>query len=835
MTVNDARADRLWNLLPAWIREDDLAEGQALRALLALIARRVAETEDDIWQFYDDLFIETAADWVVPYLGALVANDVLYDADRADAARTATALFVDLAPNDLRAPIAARVRADVGRTISYRRRKGTPPMLEELARNVLGWPAHLVECFELLDWTQHLEHLRAQAALLDVRSPERCERATGAFSDAVRTVDVRLPRLGGTRGPVVGAGATAPSEPVDEPTRVESVATDPIEPPYNVRNVAFFAWRLGAWPLVWVPARPSATAAFGWSFSPLGNPAPLFSRWRREGDIAGMATEAHVPQPIRRTFFAGDLRAYADTPPPRPDRTPLYGSFEDVPGTGIDPAPDASLVVFRNGMAITPAVDPVAPPGTFLPQVRCMRLDPWPAAAPVGQVVGVDVVAGRLAVGDGFADATNEIRVSYHAGQAAGLGGGGYPRSGWIVPREPEVLGASRLVERRLVVRRPQPPGAVLPPATSVHPDLTDAVAAWVNDGRAPCVITILDSDTYALPGQVLLDNDGWLVIEAADEERPLLTTAGGLTVDVAVPAGERDRRAVLTLSGVVVEGHLRVVGELGRLRLWHTTLVPGRSLHEDDGLPATRQPSIVAEEPAGVRHDQLRVEIAFSIMGPVRLPASASGLWLLDSIVDGLDRRPDGSLAPLAGPAVVGPGGDVDDRGAPLHVERSTVIGSITVESLDCSETIVTGRVDVLRTQQGCVRFSWLPIDSVSPRRYRCQPELTARAAAAAAVRQALATDATLPPAQQAAIRAAAIADVADVLVPSFTTRWYGQPAYGQLHRGCPAEITNGAEDGSEMGALCHLKQSQRESNLRFRLAEYLPFGLDAALVYVT
>jgi hypothetical protein len=140
-----------------------------------------------------------------------------------------------------------------------------------------------------------------------------------------------------------------------------------------------------------------------------------------------------------------------------------------------------------------------------------------------------------------------------------------------------------------------------------------------------------------------------------------------------------------------------------------------------------------------------------------------------------------------------------------------------------------------VLRTQEGCVRFSWLPIDSVTPRRHRCQPELTARAAGEAAVIRALAGNPALTPAQQAAVRTAAFDSVAAALVPSFVARNYGLPAYGQLAEGCPAEIGNGAEDGSEMGALNHLKQAQRESNLRLRFAEYLPFGLDPALVYVT
>jgi hypothetical protein len=829
------RSDRLWQLLAAWVREEDLGQGGPLRALLAVIARRVNDAEDDIWQFYDDLFVETAADWAVPYLGALVANDILYDADRHQAARTATDLFGDLAPHDLRAPIAARVRADVSRTISYRRRKGTPAMLEELARNVMGWPVHLVECFELLDWPQNLEHLRPAAALLDMRSPERCERAVGPFADAVRTVDVRLPRLGATRGPVVGAGAVAAVEPHTVAAELQPVAVDPVEPPYNVRNVAFFAWRHQAHPLVWVPARPSVTTAFGWTFSPLGNPAPLYSRWRRDGDEFGMATESMVPQPIRRTFFAKDLRDYAASAPTRPEHTTLYGLFEDVAGAGIDPAPDASLVVFRNGVAVPPAVDPTAQPATFVPQLRCMRLDPWPAIQPPGMVIAVDVVSGRLAVGAGYPDPTTKIRVSYHQAAAAALGGGGYSRPAWLTPREPEIAGTAAPIERRLVLRRPQPPGAVLPPHISQHPDLTAAITAWTGGGQRPCVISILDSDTYATPGTVTLPDDGWLTIEAADQERPVLQTpASGLAIDVTVPPGDRDRRAVFTLSGVAVEGHLRVVGELGRLRAWHTTLVPGRRLREADGDPATRQPSIVTDA-AAADFAQLRVELAFTITGPILLPTAASGLWLLDSIVDGLDRLPNGAIAPLAGPAIVGPGGNITDRGAPAHLERSTVLGAVTVDGLHCSESILTGRADVLRTQDGCVRFSWLPIDSVTPHRHRCQPELTAKAAADAAVARALAVDPTLTPAQQATVRTGGFEAVTAVLRPSFSARRYGQPAYGQLAEGCPAEVANGAEDGSEMGALNHLKQAQRESNLRLRLAEYLPFGLDPALVYVT
>ena len=46
----------------------------------------------------------------------------------------------------------------------YRRRKGTASMLEQLARDVTGWPARVVEFFELLTTTQYMNHVRPHAA-----------------------------------------------------------------------------------------------------------------------------------------------------------------------------------------------------------------------------------------------------------------------------------------------------------------------------------------------------------------------------------------------------------------------------------------------------------------------------------------------------------------------------------------------------------------------------------------------------------------------------------------------------------------------------------------------
>ena len=112
------------------------------------------------------------------------------------------------------------------------------------------------------------------------------------------------------------------------------------------------------------------------------------------------------------------------------------------------------------------------------------------------------------------------------------------------------------------------------------------------------------------------------------------------------------------------------------------------------------------------------------------------------------------------------------------------------------------------------------------TPRRYRCQPDLGIKLA----LRKAVEEDPGLTQAEKDAIRAF----VAGWLKPTFVTTLYGRPrlpAVAVLSTRDPHR----AEDGSEMGVYCHLKQPQRENNLRIRLEEYLPFGLEAGLIYVT
>jgi hypothetical protein len=717
--------DRLYNLMPVLYRELDEKEGLLLRDLLRIVTEQADIVHSDIQLLWDNFFIETSDRWAIPYIGDLVSNNLLNDAQNLKAPDTARDLFPDLTGPDLRPINAIRTRADVAKTIYYRRRKGTLPMLEELARDVTGWAAHAVEFFELLIWNQNLNHLRMHSTgCPDLRSPEAVDRLNGPFDFMSHTVDVRYPCQ-------------------DEGW-------------HNIRNIGFFLWRLRDYRMDGVVACPGALP-WQFHFSPLGNAAPLFSRLRREGDDAGMATEFHVPGPIRpAAFFKDPVEFY-----------------------GLTSA--NSFAIFRDGVAVPAA------------QVECRNLAVW--TQPSGNIVGVDVRLGRIAFGATFVPAQG-VDVDYHYGFSADLGSGPYPRAKWLVDEKVPAV--------RLTVIE----GGVTPN----FPTLNDAVNAWVAQGRRNTVITILDNRTYTLNSPLSLADDSFLVIEAVDGRRSHIQPVGNeLVVTGDHPGSE------LTLSGLLVEGAIHITGETQRLRLLHTTLVPGRALQED-GAPDSTLPSVTVDgvDTAGqVINAAFRFQMAFSITGPLRLPNHADSLVLLDSIVDGLDG------------AAIAASNTTDQPGPPGTLERVTIFGPSFFRKLPlASEVIFSEAVFTDQNQDGCVRFSYVNHESMTPRRHRCQPDLEI----AGRIEQAEKAG-PISPAERADI----IEQVRARVVPSFTSIHYGDPGYAQLHLNSAVEIRTGAEDSSEMGVFCHLKQPQRETNLRIRLEEYLPFGLDPGIIYVT
>lgn len=65
-------ARQLYELLPVIYRIRDAANGEPLRELLSVTADEIAVLEENLQQLYDDQFIETCDEWVVPYIGDLI-------------------------------------------------------------------------------------------------------------------------------------------------------------------------------------------------------------------------------------------------------------------------------------------------------------------------------------------------------------------------------------------------------------------------------------------------------------------------------------------------------------------------------------------------------------------------------------------------------------------------------------------------------------------------------------------------------------------------------------------------------------------------------------------
>ena len=162
--------DEIYRLLPAVYRVRDDEQGGVLRELVEVVTGQVNVLAESLEQMYDDEFIETCAPWVAPYIGDLVGYRTLHGV----------------------VPQLASPRADVANTIRYRRRKGTVSVLEQLAADVTGWPAHATESFQLLAATQFMNHIRPAAAVTpDLRQHQAVGFVGRAFDDLSHLVDVR--------------------------------------------------------------------------------------------------------------------------------------------------------------------------------------------------------------------------------------------------------------------------------------------------------------------------------------------------------------------------------------------------------------------------------------------------------------------------------------------------------------------------------------------------------------------------------------------------------------------------------------------------------------------
>ncbi|HMP40116.1 MAG TPA: hypothetical protein PKA05_07025 [Roseiflexaceae bacterium] len=545
-------------------------------------------------------------------------------------------------------------------------------------------------------------------------------------------------------------------------------------------------------------------------FSPLGIDTPLFNLMSADMSIELLATEADVPGILRRRPLAVELEQR---------RHALAGgsSARELAEAAIFFGLQPVLAVQIDERPIPPAEIQICDLSDWrLPAATRRYIDTAGDPVDLPIAVAVDPLLGRLALPAGSAPARMQVDFGY--GMIDDIGGGPYDRSdllpAWIPDHTP--------ITWQLGVSRDPVTHIAAPDPTQLRSTLTEALEAWhlhVADpanAAARGLIVVMDSASYAeaLTGvaAIRVPPGSRLAIVAGDwplEADPTLAGAlrrrvgaflpgarrphlrGDIEVQASAPLADEDR-GELTIDGLLIEGRLTVIaGDLGVLRLAHCTLVPSAG-----GI------TIEAGAAPAERHQQLQIHMLRCISGSIGFTGDSMALRIAESIIDGV----------IATPA------------ATCDIQASTIFGLLTARSLDASNSVFSEPLQIERRQIGCLRFCFIAEGSRTGRRYRCQPELalTHRAAALG-----LDPVATLPPAERHAI--------IQRVQPSFTTRRYGQPAYGQLSHVCPPEITAGAEDGAEMGFMFSVKQTLREANLRMVLEEYLRAGMDAGMFYIT
>jgi hypothetical protein len=642
-------AEKLWEMIPAIYRhEDGLAENPGvLRALVEVMAQQAARLRRSHDRLWEDQFIELCSDWVVPYIGDLVGT------------RLVSALNTR-----------AR-RVDVAKTIYYRRRKGTPAVLEELISDITGWEGKLVEGFRRLARARHgldpdpayyLGRFTAtpSGGLADLRAVQAAEMSHSAFDEFHHTPDLRKPR-----------------------------GNDGL---YGIQRLLFYLYRLHAFELDGItPQAVEGTGGLGFTFDPSGRDIPLYMpRNRPQDPLSGAANadwgkwrqsfEWELPAPIRCRLLnhaeylvedpdiielvedgvlsqslADELRQLSDIDYKTEQR--LHQAISQLPSGAVlldgshYPAILAATIIEQCGkQALYPNALTVYENASAITkeQIAAGDLSVMQTAA-VGKRVQIDPQRGRLMF---IGNAPESVTVSYHYGFSAETGAGSYDRSD---------------VDQYTPDKTHSGGGEI-------------AAANLLNDG----VTRIEDSATYGPVGSKASVQN--LVFIAANNQRPYLRLESDWTLDSGA-----NEDSTLVLDGLWIGAQsaasITVRGDFESITLRHVTVDPGgpRTLDETGGdIPPV---SLVVEG----NIELLTIESC--ILGPLRI--ANEGYIEKAVIKDSIVQSRDGAVPALQLP-------DAD-----LHLQQVTILGTVEAQCLWATDTLISGRATIENTQCGCFRFS--------------------------------------------------------------------------------------------------------------------------------
>lgn len=776
--------EKLYDLLPAVYRQRDTKEGKQLEDMIRIIAEQVAILEKDIGGLYDNWFIETCDEWVTSYIADLLG------------AKSLSASKI----SSLSTTESVSQRAYIANTIGYRRRKGTLSMLEQLARDITQWNAKAVEFFQLLSTTQNINHIRlANHRTPDLKDMSRLDLLNTPFDTMAHTVEVR--HISSGRGY------------------------------YNIQNIGIFLWRLQAFPSINTHAFKIDEKNF--TFNPFGYKVPIFNLPLTETLSSHLAEEVNVPAPIRRRALYDNLEQYYGKNRTKNDDEILADNYDD-----LDKCNDKSLF-------LTVKYDGETKWQNISARDILIRnlLKP---CIPEGGKVAIDPELGKIA----FSKNVKDVVVNYYYGFSGKIGGGFYSRPEYdsdfsdkpivykiskkqvfvwnkILSANPEECSHLREIlrndfsiawvnegltfektpdERTITMSdgdhslsislgngntsaslkydnidvffdaREDQDGTIYISKNKVYGSVNEAIIWWKKNRNQHAIFEIIDSEIYGEDIVVNLPAGFTLAIRAEQEKRPILRP---LRIQ-----GEKGSRLILdglwiinNLINNTINNQIIMIdsGDMESLTIRHCTLVPGND-------PNDKKVGISIKG----GNDGLKIVLDHTISSRINTFESDAELNITDSIIDG-----KGEEAISCNSATI---------------QNTTIFGKTRVDKLNlASNTIFTDIVKAKITQQGCVRFSYIPPKSKTPRRYMCLPKETSDDPESAKTH------------------------------PRFTSLNYGDPGYAQLHKNVDKEIFEGADNGAEMGAFNHLYQPQRLADLKSNLDGYLRFGLEAGVFLVT
>jgi hypothetical protein len=575
---------KLWQLLPGVYRAQDAAVPGvpgALQELLNRIGAQFAVLRRSIDRMWENQSIETCDDWVIPYIGDLLATRLVSCLD------------------------ARAQRLDVANTIYYRRRSGTLGLLEELVADIAGRDARAVEFFRRLGRTRH----QFDPPIGNVFVPDAPPWAP-LTSYATGIVVANGPNayvcigagISGTVGGPTGAEASIPDgtavwqfyQPIGAliPAVIAGLAGADSRTPaggfadlrnnyaaantgtafdenaytadlragaqsfgwYNISHLGLFIWWLQSFPIIGATpvastSAPGANPCF--TFDPSGRQIPLFAPSSRTaasyGDDWVSPNAWQLPLAVSETLW----QAYPD---------PLYPSaFAALYGGGTAPAP-----VARQNLTVHPE----------------QGLFSFIGGPPTGTILS-----------------------QYHFALLGAAGAG----------------------------------GQALPPpvGSTVQADAPSALAAALSTIAGDITIEITNSITYPGLASPIDIGGNSVVLTVVSGQRPMIRWAGGGALTIQGSGGN------LTIQGIWLQGaDITLAGSFATVTLSYATLDPGTAGTTPGTLGTALDGLSLAPMRLLVEASVTGLVVANSITGPIATsgPGTIEQLTATDSIIQAVD-----------------------------------------------------------------------------------------------------------------------------------------------------------------------------------------------------